>query len=637
MIRLDLVIILMALAVSTLGFIPLFPWLENFPRIFLPGVILLRLFADRRGFKLNSNVVTGCSVALFFFYLLRLTTSDIIGPAVNLLVMLLGVRFLGEKCARNFLQIFLLSLFCTAASSLYSLDAIFMLYLGLQIIILEIALVLLVCYDRDPGATLSIPQFRSLLVVPLVMLTLSLPLLMVFFVILPRTQLPLWEFMAGQGRKSTGFSEMVQPGSAATVGETKSIVFRAECGRLSPSELYWRGITLNRFDGVRWSRRASPAGERFAPGKGRLVTQRLFLEPGSSRYLLALDLPTQLSGVRGVTYSPDFTMSRNFTSGKRITYDIASAVGGATRGHLGVVRGFYLETPEQLPTWFRQQGHYLRGRGKSDVQRLAAVEELFRREELVYATTGLPVTEEPMVAFFTTNKRGNCEFFASSCGLLLRLAGVPARLVGGYQGGEYNELGGYYVVTEAQAHVWVEAYLEGAGWVRVDPTRWAVNAQEVGTPDTRSIFRTFLLATDALTYFWNRQIITYDLERQMALFTQGGRQLQGLTLPTPKSFLRILIPVALPFLLWWVINYVRRRPSVEIRLVTSFILQLRRLYGVKTSSAAGLNELIVGIDSPDVAQFVDIYHGALYRDRRLLPEEVRALHEIVRRMQKLIF
>ena len=475
MIRLDLVLLLMALAVSLVGFIPLFPWLGTVPKLFLPGAMLVRLFTQRHGYRLDHRFVTVGSVAMFIFYLLRFSLADIVGPAVNLLVMLLGVRFLGEGSARNYLQLFLLALFCLAASSLYSLDPLFMLYLGLQVIIFPIALVLLTCHDRDPSAILVPARFRSLLSIPLVMLAFSVPLLLFFFIILPRTQVPLWNFLAGSASKTTGFSETVRPGSNATVGESKSVVFRAECVRLSPGELYWRGITLNRFDGAVWSRREPPAGERFAPGKGRVVTQQFILEPVSPRYLVALDKPGQLSGQRGVISAPDFTLSRRTPSGGRSAYRVDSVVTPMTRGRLGSEREFYLQLPERIPPWFREQGRVLRERGGSDGERLTGVETLFRGEHLLYATTGLPVSGEPLVEFLTKNKRGNCEFFASSCALLLRLAGVPARLVGGYLGGEYNQLGGYYVVTGEQAHVWVEAYLEGTGWVRVDPTRWAVN------------------------------------------------------------------------------------------------------------------------------------------------------------------
>ena len=632
MIRLDLVIYLMSLAVSLLGFIPLFPWLAAFPKLFLPGAVLVGLLAERRGIKPDPRLVTAGSVAVFLAYLFQVSRSDIVGPVVNLLVVLLGVRFLGERSARNYLQIFLLALFCLAASSLYALDALFMVYLGLQVILFEIALVLLACYDRDPATTLTRHRFRTLLSISLAMLAVSIPLLLFFFVILPRTQVPLWEFLANPAGKKTGFSETVQPGSAATIGETRAVAFRAECGKLAPEELYWRGITLNRFDGATWSRREPPAAERFVPGKGRLVTQRLFLEPGTSRYLVALDLPGQVSGVPGLATSPDFTLSRRYPSGRRSTYEVDSTVAGTARGRLGGERGFYLETPERLPDWFSEQGARLVTGGASDAERLAAVEAFFLGQRLVYATTGLPVSGEPLVEFLTVTKRGNCEFFASSCALLLRLTGIPARLVGGYLGGEYNELGGYYVVTEDRAHVWVEAYLQGNGWVRVDPSRWAVNAGEVGASAKRGAYRSLLLAVDTVTYFWNRQVITYDLERQITLFNEAGRRLHGVGPPRVARLPKALALVAIPLLVLWGARMVLRRPSVEARLLTAFIQRLRQRYGVEVTPDAGLSELTAGIEVPEVARFVGIYGGAIYRDRRLAPEEVEELRTIIRKM-----
>ena len=633
MIRLEPVIFALAAGVSLIGYLPLFSWLEPFPRLLLPGALLFALVSRRRGFTLDSRLLTAGSVALFLVYLVRVTRTDLVGPVVNLLVALLGVRFLGERNGRTYLQIFLLALFCLAASSLYSLDALFMLYLGLQVALFETALVLLACYGEDPSATLTRSRLRALLSVSLAMLFLSVPLLLAFFVILPRTQFPLWESPAGPSGRKSGFSESVQPGSAAAVAESRTVAFRAECDRLPPADLYWRGITLNRFDGTAWTRREPPAPERFIPGTGKVVPQRLFLEPGSSRYLVALDLPGQVAGLRGIATAPDFTLTRRSVPTRRSTYEVASTLAGSARGVLGTERGFYLETPERLSPRLRELGRRLGGSGATDGERLAAVEAFFLGGRFIYATTGLPVSQEPLVEFLAAKRRGNCEFFASSCALLLRLAGVPARLVGGYLGGEHNGIGGYYVVTEERAHVWVEAYLEGKGWVRVDPSRWAVNAGEVGAPAGRGSGRSLLLALDAITYFWNRQVITYDLERQIALFNEAGQRLHGARPPPRGVLLRYGLLAALPFLLWWVVQVVRRRPSREERLVAAFLDRLRRVHGVEGSADRGLRELTQGIDAPGVARFVELYGGALYRDRALTPGELKELRGIVRRMK----
>jgi PAS domain-containing protein len=214
------------------------------------------------------------------------------------------------------------------------------------------------------------------------------------------------------------------------------------------------------------------------------------------------------------------------------------------------------------------------------------------------------------------------------------LAGIPTRLVGGYLGGEYNDLGGYYVVTEDRAHVWVEAYLDGKGWVRVDPSRWAVNAGEVGTSAKRGAFRSLLLAVDTVTYFWNRQVITYDLERQISLFNEAGRRLHGVKPPRMEGLPKILAMVVIPLLILWGACLLLRRPSTEARLVAAFIARLRDGYGIEATQDAGLRELTAGIEDPDVARFVEIHGGAIYRDRRLTPEEMAELRGIIKKMKK---
>jgi hypothetical protein len=144
-----------------------------------------------------------------------------------------------------------------------------------------------------------------------------------------------------------------------------------------------------------------------------------------------------------------------------------------------------------------------------------------------------------------------------------------------------------------------------------------------------------LLAVDTVSYFWNRQVITYDLERQISLFNEAGQRLHGVKPSQVEGFLpKILGLVVIPLLILWGVRQLLRRPSTEERLVSAFIARLQGGYGIEATPDAGLRELTAGIDDPDVTRFVGIYSGAIYRDRRLAPEEVAELRGIIKNMKK---
>jgi hypothetical protein len=151
------------------------------------------------------------------------------------------------------------------------------------------------------------------------------------------------------------------------------------------------------------------------------------------------------------------------------------------------------------------------------------------------------------------------------------------------------------------------------------------------------VLRSLLLAVDTVTYFWNRQVITYDLERQITLFNEAGRRLHAAGPSRTGLLPRVAAAIALPFialLVWWGARSFRSRPSLEERLARAFIERFQQLFGGEASPDQGLGELTAGVQNPDVERFVKIYGGAVYRDRRLSPEEADELRIIIRRMKK---
>ncbi len=629
MVRIKTVLGWLAYSIALLGFVPLFPYLETVPRLFFPAAVAAGIVIDRKGLPIQGRVPTVISLFFFLFYASRFSRDNLVGTAVNLLVILLAVRLVSEKSARNYLQIFALSLFSLAGSSLFSLSAVFLCYFLLMLTLIAVSLVVLTFYSSAATQAVSVSGMKRIVSVALVMPVASLPLVLLFFFILPRTQYPLWNFLNVEGAKVTGFSDKVEPGSTSAVGTVRTIAFRVKCGKLPKSQLYWRGIVLNSFDGNAWVRRDPPAVESGVAKTGEMVRQTIFPEPGRGPQLLALNIPRMVSGVR-LTSNPDCTYLRRGATGGHEKYEALSSLSDTIVVKNGIDAEFYLKVPPRLSPRMRALGMSMAGAGKSDTEKTALLGDFFRGGHFSYATSGLPVGEQPLDAFLFEKKKGNCEFFASTFAVLLRSAGVPARLVGGYYGGDYNELGGYYVITEDMAHVWVEAYLGGRGWVTIDLSRWAVNYSGSGETGQRGFMRTTMMALDALGYYWNLAVINYDLERQLRLVAGANGHLQQLLVPGRFDYrlLYALLPVlvvagALRLIRWG-------RISREERLLRLFLANVHRHYGIKISAATGLHELAVELNDPCADRFVELYCGTVYRDRSLTPAEIKQLKGLAR-------
>ncbi|HEX8960950.1 MAG TPA: DUF3488 and transglutaminase-like domain-containing protein [Geobacteraceae bacterium] len=632
MVRIKTVLNFFAYGIALLGFIPLFPYLEAVPRVVFPAALAAGIIADRKERPVKGWLPTAISIIFFVFYASRFTRDNLVVSAVNLLVILLAVRLFCEKSARNYLQIYALSLFSLAGSSLFSLSALFLCYFFLMLLLIAVSLVVLTFSTSSSNRAVSRPALKKIISAALILPVGSLPLIILFFFVLPRTQYPLWNFLNVGGGGGTGLSEKVAPGSTQAVSEVHSAAFRVSCPRLPQGLLYWRGIVLNSFEGNAWVRREPSGQEGVIAGGGEAVRQTIFPEPGRAPYLLALNVPRMISGLRYAA-APDRTYLRRGAPSRHEKYEALSVPGAAIVTGKRGAQDQYLQLPGHLPPRMASLGHAVAAEAGSDSGKIDLLAEYFRRAGLNYATAGLPVGSEPLDEFLFDRKRGNCEFFASSFALLLRIAGVPARLVGGYYGGIYNELGGYYLITEDMAHVWVEAFVGGKGWVTIDPSRWAVNFTGV-REGRKGDVRTISQVLDAFSYYWNMAVINYDLDRQLRLISGANSGLKRLTVPA--HFLRALLSLgALAAFGAGVLHLLRRRRiAPEEQILRAFLRKVQREHGVEIAPGTGLHGLAATLSDPCADRFVEIYAAALYRDRRLTAEELRQLRELVKGVRR---
>ena len=629
MVPVSSLLIVLAYGVALLGYLPLALHVDTVVGLAFPLALVAGVLLDRKGtYPFTGIPSTVATIITFIIYLLQLTMANPAAPVVNFLVVLIAVRLLNDKSPRNLLQIYALALFSLASSSLFSLSAIFLVYLFLQLGLIAVSLVLLTFYSVDAHLRLTRKELSRIVGVALAMPAASVPLLLIFFAILPRTQYPLFNFLNVPGERATGFSERVEPGTSSSVGDVKTVAFRVECRQLGRNDLYWRGIVFDTMSGATWVRSGKRSVEVPAIPRGTMVRQVVYPEPSRNIYLLALDVPIRLDGVRA-GQDGDFTFTRRAGGRGRIRYETQSMLTDAIPVPRGIDRAHYLRIPGKVSDRVATLAREFTAGKPTDAERLNRVETWFTRQGFRYATSGLAVSTDPVDTFLFEKRIGHCEFYASSFATLLRLAGVPARLVGGYYGGDYNDVGGYYAVTEDRAHVWVEAFVEGRGWVRVDPSSFSSNFDRTAS-SSRGVVTKVAALLDSFTWYWNQAVITYDLQKQIDIVRRANRQFRGLSLSFDTRMLSPALALAavLAVAIWWGVARGSRTP--EERILRRFLARIEKVYGIpRNHRSRGLKELADLVNDPAAAKFAAIFGGIVYRDRRLSNEEFRQLMQVI--------
>ena len=359
----------------------------------------------------------------------------------------------------------------------------------------------------------------------------SLLLMLLFFVVLPRTQTPLWNFLNPKATAITGMTDQVRPGSVSTLAQSSQTAFRVETKRLPVDTLYWRGIVLNQLDGQTWVRSPSLPQEKLESAVESEVLLNFYGEAKANRYLITLDQPHTIAGLKH-ELSGDGVVTGRRTAGRKVNYQVRAQYAARSR-QLGPSDN-YLRQPPQLSKRVQEVGRQV-AQGVDYQAKLGRLKKFFLSQQLSYSSRQLPVTSDPIDTFLFDSKRGYCEYFASSFALLLRTAGVPSRLVGGYLGGEYNALGGYYLVGEDLAHVWVEALDDQGDWQRIDPSRLAINAEQALLQSRQRGMLSYQAISDALLHYWSRLVLNYDLRQQFDLVRQVARQVREFKSLRPES------------------------------------------------------------------------------------------------------
>jgi transglutaminase-like putative cysteine protease len=388
---------------------------------------------------------------------------------------------------------------------------------------------------RTPPATSYRYQLRN----AGLMLLQAGPLMLVLFVLFPRVQGPLWGMPQDVAAGITGLSDEMSPGSVSSMIDSDAVAFRVSFkDQIPPTDrLYWRGPVMWDFDGYTWSARRSrdTLPRRYEP-IGNPVEYTVTVEPHGKRWLFALDLPA--GAPPNAVITNDYQLLSPTRVVTRTRYDMASYLDFRDNAEL---TPYELQRALQLPPGSNPRSAALardmRKAARDDRDYIDAVLRMFRNQKFFYTTLPPRLGINPVDEFLFTTRAGFCEHYASSFVVLMRAAGIPARVVTGYQGGELNSVGNYLIVRQADAHAWAEVWLRDTGWSRVDPTA-AVSPLRIedgiaaalpqGEPlplllqDKYSWLRRARLTWDSAANSWNQLVLGYNPERQQQLLRRAG-------------------------------------------------------------------------------------------------------------------
>jgi transglutaminase-like putative cysteine protease len=450
-------------------------------------------------------------------------------PGILLLVVFSGLKLLETRTHRDAAVAAFLAYFLVITNFLYTQSMLTAVLMALSLLATTATLVGFAAPQRESRANLRTAG---------VLLAQGVPAALVLFLLFPRVQGPLWGLPQDAYAGMTGLSETMSPGTLSNLAQHDAIAFRAEFEGDAPLHAlrYWRGPVLWDFDGRTWSIGPEYRGTPPLPTEGRATYRyAVVLEPHNRPWLFALESAASIPDRARLTFDGQILSTTPVRS--RLRYDLVSII--APEPPRSEVRGA-ISRALRLPEGFNPRATAL----AAQWQAIANDEEIvLRAVEFLRAGRFTYTLEPPLLGLHTVDeflfdtRAGFCEHFASAFTFLMRAAGVPARVVTGYQGGELNPVDNIITVRQSDAHAWAEVFLGPRGWVRVDPTAAAVPGR-VESGLARAVPQTAALPLmmrpqlewlrgvrdrwEAVAHKWNVWVLGYNPERQRELMSLAG-------------------------------------------------------------------------------------------------------------------
>jgi len=477
------------------------------------------------------------------------------------------------------------------------------------------------------------------------------PIMLILFFLFPRIPGPLWSLPEDAHSGTTGISDEMSMGTISNLSHSNEVAFRvAFDGDLIGNELsYWRGPVLWHTDGKQWT--GGQASDRNSAVSyrpvGKPISYTVTLEPHNQKWLYALDLPAMAPAQTMINSNFQLVAQSKIKELKR--YKMASYSEYIT----GPLSADETRRALQLPVDRNQRAVAL---GRQWQQQLREPEAIvahalshFNQQPFHYTMTPPLLGRHPVDEFLFSTQQGFCEHYAASFTVLMRAAGIPTRIVTGYQGGDFNPVGNYLIVRQRDAHAWAEVWLANRGWVRVDPTA-AVAPQRVelgaetafselfNRRSTLQFENDFLSRNwlklrygwDSLNNGWNQWVIGYDSLKQSRLLTQFGidslKQMAAVMVAAIISLLMLLLALS---------TYRNRQQRDAISSAYHRFCEKLATIGIARQPHEGPVDFAKRVIEqrpdlePQIAQINDLYIALKYRPRHT-QQQIRHLQQQIR-------
>lgn len=496
------------------------------------------------------------------------------------LSLLLAIKLHESRSRRDYMLLIALSFFIIVTNFLFSQSIPTVLFMLLSVIVLLMSMIHINLAHDTSGNTNGNNSLshRDKLKLASRMLLQALPLMLIMFVLFPRISGPLWQLPEEKNVAVSGLTDRMEPGNISALIQSRAVAFRAEFDNQPPPQpqLYWRALVLWTFDGRSWERgKTNPTEQASIEPLAEPISYRITLEPHQQDWLFALDMPLQVPD--NIGFSSNFELKADDKISSLYQYRLSSVPKYIIQPQLSPwERSAGLKIPAEGNPQTRQLGRQLAQQYTEPQQIVSQVLAMFNAEDYHY-TLNPPLTPgaDSVDQFLFQTRRGFCEHYAGSFALLMRSAGIPARVVLGYQGGTLNPLNQVVTVRQSEAHAWVEVWLEQQGWIRVDPTaaiapqriernlNAALDASEVRPLHMQlnnGLLQELVFYWDAMDNQWKQWVIGYDDKLQQALLNKLFNQklpFAEIILYMVISFMLMLLVISLFIIRPW------KRPRLE--------------------------------------------------------------------------
>jgi transglutaminase-like putative cysteine protease len=636
------------------------------PTIVLTAAALLTralMVAGLIRFELPPIVVTLVTLAYIAFYAADyfLISRSFIPAAIHLVFFVAVVKILTGHTDRDYLLLKVIAFLELLAACIVSASFNFFVFLLLFLLLgvatfasSEIRQARKRGYSpaRSSRAGVTVRLGGVVIAVSLAILTITAGL----FFFLPRTARAAFQHLVSHRYHLVGFSNHVTLGEIGEVKQENVAVMHVKMDRPEDRSLAlkWRGAALSEFNGRAWFNRPAP-GQILQPDRagllrlddgtphrdGRYISYAVYLSDLAQDALFFAGTPQYVRIDSLVVRRPFGNYSAQFTEARTVSYQVYSHLDSPAARDPALVdpltsdaRHAYLQLPPRLDQRIRDLTEHIVGAEASPAVRAILLQK-YLRNNYGY-TLELPKVEpdDPLAFFLFHRKKGHCEYFASAMAVMLRVAGIPSRVITGFQSGVYNPISGSQLIRTSDAHSWVEAWLPDRGWATFDPTPPDPNAHGLSAWTRLSFY------ADAVDVFWQDWVLNYNLERQLQLasrvgesgrhiglnWSEGPRFWSGRDWSGPRDFAFALLGlVALAFLgkflkrdgwRWWTTRQrmlkVQRgqgHPSDATLLYQRMLKALRRR-GIEKPAWLTPCEFARVLQEPELALLVEDFTGA---------------------------